>query len=109
MGIKNTYHGFSLHFRYKNILNLIPLTKILDDQLHFGKSRLHFWNKNKLIYKTCWGKQKAYVVCVCVCYLMCFLGPVLFNLKGPVPLQVYMLVVIREDRTDRVGAAGECA
>lgn len=44
-----------------------------------------------------------------VCCSVCQLGPVLFDLKGPVPLQVYVLVVIREDRTDRVGAAGECA
>lgn len=54
-----------------------------------------------------------YVVCVCVYECVRFavacLVPVLFNLKGPVPLQVYMLVVIREDRADRVRAAGECS
>lgn len=62
------------------------------------------------------GKQKAYDVCcklcvVCVCCVLFGvpIRPSPFDLKGPVPLQVYVLVVIREDRTDRVGAAGECA
>lgn len=101
--------------KYKNIL----INTVNKNTWQIGILYNIYIQLAKVIYINFWNNIVCRCVCNCGCMCVCavvevsawrcyscfVLCPVLFDLKGPIPLQMYVLVVIREHRTHRVGSS----